>query len=803
MKKREAHFLHYIKVILLGVLISGSSEVMLSQGYNYPELITRIQEDQRSRGIVDISTMDSWVSNQNVNGSWSDLSYGTLTTTVTNTKNHLYRLWNLAAAVSQAGHTKYNDAGYIASIQTGLEFWYGSNTVDPNWWYNKIYYPQKLGEVMLFMRVIAGSIPSEPAAGIDEPELLTLFTPTSIADITSHGTGANAVDIARHYIYRGILTENSNLLENTKNMIESILTENIQGDMVYQDHGPQIQISSYGWVFCDGVVRLASYLAGSPAEFDTASENFARFLTFIKETQVSSIRGRSWDFSVMGRAVSRPNALNANLNYLQAIADFIDPENSDDYLTALSRIKGNSAANSNVREFNKHYWKSDYTQHARQGYLFTVRNTSTRTVEAESGNGENLKANYFSYGANFISIDGDEYTNIMPVWDWAMIPGTTFPHITTFPPRTNWGFNYGTTSFVGGVSDGTYGAALLNLDEAGITGKKSWFFFDDEIVCLGAGITDNSNRNVRTTINQCWMKAQSYICESGSTSEKAQSVSSAVYSNTNLKYIRQGKLAYFFPEQGNVKYTMKSQSGSWYSINNNHSTTNESGYVFSLWVDHGNNPSDATYSYVVVPGVDTQQKAAAYDASTIEIIENSTAVQSVYNNALDVLQVIFHEQGTLTFGAFSITVDRPCALMFRNGTLVTVADPTQTNSVVVVTIDVDGTSYNKIISLPTATEEKGASNTVDFQIEVPTGIDSEEKSLSFSFYPNPTSGISKLKVDSEYRLTYHIKDMNGKLYKSGQFVKEATVDLTNCPAGVYVVTVIGDKQNQSTKVMKL
>jgi chondroitin AC lyase len=365
--------------------------------------------------------------------------------------------------------------------------------------------------------------------------------------------------------------------------------------MVYQDHGPQIMIASYGLVYCEGLMRLVSYLANSPAAFDTKSPHFEMVLRFIRETQLSSIRGKSWDFSVLGRGVSRENATITPINYLQCLADSIDPVHAPEYLNALSRLNGDNPANYKVREFNKHYWDSDYTQHMRSSFLFTVRNTSSRTVESEVGNGENLKANYFSYGANFISVDGDEYKNIMPVWDWSMIPGTTYPHITSFPTRKNWGVNYGKTDFVGGISDGIYGVSVLDLDDAGIKAKKSWFFFDDEIVCLGDSIRYSGSINVRTTINQTRLTSASYINEVGSSAEITQSLNGSSYANTNLKYLRNGKVAYYFPQQGNIKYTMKSQSGTWASINSASGSADvKSGYVLSLWVDHGTAPTDAS-----------------------------------------------------------------------------------------------------------------------------------------------------------------------------------------------------------------
>lgn len=772
-----------------------------AQVYDFQLLRDRVFTSQNTN-LADNATMDNWVSKQNADGSWSDLRYGNLSTSVLVTDNHVSRLWNLAAACSKSNHTKYNQATYKDAVKRGLQFWYTSNTKDPNWWFNTIFFPQKLGELLIFMRVFDGYIPKTVSSGIDEPEIISLFSPTAISDITSHGMGANAIDIGLHYVYRGLLTEDGALLDGTKNKLESILAENIKGDLIYQDHGPQIMTASYGWVFCDGLVRLASFLANSPAAFNTTSVNFSTVLRFIRETQISSTRGTLWDFSVMGRGVSRFNGLNARLNYLQYLADFVDPDNKTEYLDALSRLKGTNPANYKVREFNKHYWASDYTQHSRNNYLFTVRNTSKRTVEAESGNGENLKANYFSYGANFISIDGNEYTNIMPVWDWSMIPGTTFPYITSFPTRAEWGTNYGVNSFVGGVSDGINGASVLNLTKAGIQAKKSWFFFDDEIVCLGAGIMDTSNRDVRTTINQSWMSASSYSCAVGSTIETAQSTSSSTYNSTNLKYIRNGKIGYYFPNQGNVKYTMKSQSGTWSSINSLvGSTTPQSGNVFSLWLDHGNNPTNATYSYIVVPGIDSPQKAQSYDASAIEIIQNSAAIQAVYHKTLDQLQVIFHQVGTVTVGDKSVRVDAPCALLFKKGSLVTVADPFQTRSTISVTITANGTPHTKVIALPTSADLKGSSATIDFQ-DVLAVQTPEENKDKYIFYPNPTKGILHLKSKNNELLYYQVIGFDGKIVAEGNFIGDTTVDLSNFSNGSYYITLLNNSRVCSKIIIK-
>jgi chondroitin AC lyase len=399
-------------------------------------------------------------------------------------------------------------------------------------------------------------------------------------------------------------------------------------------------------------------------------------------------------------------------------------------------------------------------------------------------------------------VDGNEYKNIMPVWDWCMIPGSTFPYTTSFPARTDWGFNFGTTTFVGGVSDGVHGASVLDMNKSGLKAKKSWFFFDNEVVCLGAGITATNNLNVRTTINQAKMENPSYYTETGSTTEKMHSVSSSTYSNNNLTYLRNGKIGYFFPEQGPLKYSMKSQSGTWKSINTGGSSTVESAYVFSMWFDHGENPTDAKYSYIVVPGMDTPEKARAYDATAIEIITNTALVQAVAHKTAGIIQIFFHQAGSLTYNNRTITVSKPCAVMIKNGTFVTVSDPAQSNSVISVNIEFQGVNYHKFVNLP-SNELSGSSVTLDYGI--PTGNISTNTGQPSEIicFPNPvTHGRINILSASGKMWQYELRNLSGQMILNKAFLSETSIDINNHPAGIYFLSVYDNQHSYNQKIYK-
>lgn len=784
-----------IKTLLLLLILSHNNV----QAFNYNDIIARIQVDLNT-GLKGIDMLDTWVNTQQSTGAWTDLSYGRLTTAnaMNTSDNHLLRLWHIAAAVTKNGHARYNNESYKLAVKQGLEFWHSSNTVDPNWWYNRIYSPQRIGEILIFMRTFEGYIPINTTSGISETKLLDTFQPRTISDITLNGTGANAIDYALHYVYRAALSNDGRLMIDTKNKIQESLSEKIMADKVYHDHGPQIQIASYGWVFVNGTLQLASYLAGTPAAFELNNANFAALVDFVREVQINTVRGSSWDFSVMGRAVSRKNALNAGMHYLSKMAEFIDPENATLYQNALQRINGNKPANFEAPIFNKHYWNSDYTQHARKNYFFSVRNVSRRTVEAETGNGEHLKSHYFSHGATFIAVDGNEYKNIMPLWDWSMIPGTTNVNTTSFPTRSAWGTNFGKTDFVGGLSNGHFGISTLDQNHEGTQAKKSWFFFDDEIVCLGAGIQNTSGLNVRTTLNQTKMETPAYFVEKNANTENMHSISSIIRSNENLHYLRQGNIAYYFPQQGNIKYSMRSHTGRWSDINTSGTTTLESGYVFSLWFDHGINPQNAQYAYIVAPGIDSEQKAKSYDIAKIEIAQNSPSFQAIYHKQLGIYQAVFHQAGTIIFSNLSIEVNEPCIVMITSDGSLHVSDPAKLKDNIRVKILQNGLELTHNLTLPTTSELRG--KTVSLSKALPTSNQSVNNNKLFSIHYS--NGI--LTVDTQQTINSRLQLFNqlGQLQWVANIQKHFSCDISNLSPGVYLLQLSDNYSSRSKKFIK-
>ena len=86
--------------------------------------------------------------------------------------------------------------------------------------------------------------------------------------------------------------------------------------------------------------------------------------------------------------------------------------------------------------------------------------------------------------------------------------------------------------------------------------------------------------------------------------------------------------------------------------------------VFTLGFNHGTNPRNATYAYIIAPGITSARQMNAYNKKNgIEILANTDAMQIVRNKKLNIWQMVFYREGTFTHKDITVKVDKACALM--------------------------------------------------------------------------------------------------------------------------------------------
>jgi chondroitin AC lyase len=316
--------------------------------------------------------------------------------------------------------------------------------------------------------------------------------------------------------------------------------------------------------------------------------------------------------------------------------------------------------------------------HQREAYYISVKMVSYRTVGTETIHGENDKGCWLPFGATWILRRGDEYNDILPVLDWGRLPGVTSPHMSEMPVR----YVRQPEGFVGGVSDGTYGAAAMIFDQSEplplvpvfkimTQGRKAWFFFDREMVALGAGITSSRDEPIGTTLNQTRLNGPVLI--DGQAMEPGES------KVTQTSWVLHDGVGYTFlgPAAANVKVGPQTEDSRPNSPARANNPATEP--VFTLWIDHGVCPHDAQYAYAVVPGTDAHKLATWAARPPVRVIANTSAQQAVINNESGVAEIVFYRAGSvaLTEG-LTVKVDHPClALLVKHGnsTRIAVSSP--------------------------------------------------------------------------------------------------------------------------------
>lgn len=581
---------------------------------------------------------------------------------------HLQRLRQLAIAYTCPESPLKGEGKLYQGICAGLQQWYDKHPRSSNWWWNQIAAPQSLGPILILMRQGPKPLPSEL-----EQKLLQRMA--ADGGNPAKWTGANKMDIALHWLYQAcLLGDESKLAFAVSEAFQPIQLSVKEGypqhDYSFHQHGDQLYIGGYGDVFVFDMASVAILVRGT--KYAPSASQMRLVRRFMFESVIPVIRGRYRLYNVQGRSFTRQGGTDmgdsiGNVVYMMRDVDY--PEYRDLYTDALARLSETQPASYGLRPYNRHYWRSDYTLHQRPAFTVDVRLKSTLIRGNENGNGENLKGYFLSDGGMSITTVGDEYQGLFGAWDWSRIPGVTAPHLEKIPSYGSWGV-FGTSRFAGGVSDGTCGATAYSYSDENTAvmtkAQKGWFFFDKGVVCLGAGITGaNSDAPVGTTVNQCRLKGP-----------VSQTVNES--KDGSAHWVWHNGIGYYFPMGGDVRCEAAVRKGVWHDFNVSQSTDTVTENIFTLWVDHGLAPQNASYAYVIAPG---GQKESLKAVRLYRVLANTPAMQAVREGAKGPLGIIFYQAGTFEAENLSVQTDSPCVLWLKPGKKtwqVSVADPSRT-----------------------------------------------------------------------------------------------------------------------------
>ena len=668
--------------------------------------------------------ISGYLNHLDANGKFDNITYTSLSTDFC--YEHCRRLWDMTRALAAPAYDwgDISEEAVQNALKTGIAYWVGFDTSEfkfDNWYLENIVVPDYMGKVLLLLQ----------NTGIRDDETYRLLAEymrlkiNEIDVVSKRDTGSNILQLQENKIYLALYLEDSNMLHDsfqrmmkelrkadTMNELgdlwrarkwESSVTVSglpdtntgIQSDYSYLFHGPQLLSGTYGLTFLHDMCEILS----DTKDFDFLPQESIYLMTdFLLEHYAYIGRGNTLDYSTLGRTISEKSPSVGTDQFSQVyeacmyLLELQNPYRRDELLAfAASRPTADGSIEPAVTG-HKYFSRADYTAHTKHDYLFTVKASSARTLASESLSYSNLKGRHLGDGVTFLYRTGKEYNDIFAALDWQRLPGIT-AEAKAFESVTSSTHSYESTKSqkVGGVSLDGNGATAMELIRDTLSAKKTWFMFDDGIVCLGADIDCETDNDIYTSVNQCLSVGDAkYALADGS--KGVLTFGEEERCLTSPQWVLHDEVGYIFPYDCNVYAENQKKQGDRYDISWDGSPTKPKTEIvqrdiFSLWFNHKADCT-ASYAYIIVPNADELSLDFYVADRRFKTIANTSAVQAA--QCENEMQAAFWGEGDVDFDDINIYASASCVVAAKvsNGNVTlnaAVLDPACTNVTIRVT----------------------------------------------------------------------------------------------------------------------
>ncbi len=363
----------------------------------------------------------------------------------------------------------------------------------------------------------------------------------------------------------------------------------------------------------------------------------------------------------------------------------------------------------------RYFWNNDLLAVKNRRWHLLVNMSSARTHGLES-------AYPFAAGFNFFTTDGqamfqrsgNAHGRALGASDLTQLPGITArEEVQPLQPVTNWNGYPSKHPLAGGVASGDDGCAGFvfekinaHTDSAdfegeanpgiyGVVAAKSYFVLGDTVVALGAGIRDKHFRRfggrIRTSVEQTlWSDDVTVTDGTGSRviaytdrPEPFQFEADLSGSSAETLQVHHDGFTYaVLPEQtgDRVELSLERRDADWNRLSdvNTKTSTPAAENMLQISIDHGENPKNASYGYVV--RFDESRREIAQDQMPV-VLANTPEVQAVASPDGRTMQaVFFSERARLDAGGWEVSVSAPAVVMLQatdTGWRITASDPLQ------------------------------------------------------------------------------------------------------------------------------
>ena len=677
MKNRSWQYffwLAFIPIALISLSYDIPNQIRRSKPTSDLEVLRQRIIDDLLEPSVNEQKTERLIQSIQADGSWPGINYKDTSRTGFQHSIHLENMLDLARAYKKQGTRFYQNAEVKKTVSSALDFWIAHDFICENWWWNEMGTPNWMINTLLVLD-----------DDLTEVERTAGTRIASRASLTGFGAraGGDFVPIAGMVVKQGLFTRNDSIVKKAlkvmADQIKITTDRGIKPDLSFHHRVDNVtSIHSYGTNYVRSFAYWTVKTAGTA--YKLPDEALSLLIDYYLDGICKSIAfGIYPDPGAKNRDLSRkgdlgPEGTDIPENLLKS-SDYREKE-----LEEIIRIrKGEKKPD---KTWNGYYWWSSYFVHQRQNYFASVRMYSSRQNNVEEPyNEEGLKNHHLADGSNFLSRTGREYIDIFPVWDWQKIPGTT---VVQKPALPHWSqiTKKGLSEFVGGVSNGEFGAAVFDFKSVHdpLKARKAWFFFDREYVCLGAAISSSAEYPVATTLNQCLLNKDVLV----KTKKGLQRLSKGEHIVEDVFWVLHDSVGYFFPSPVSANIRNVTATGNWRQITHQSRATEEMVQkdVFALWLNHGEKPVSATYAYAVLPAISSSSLDQYSKTKSIVILANSDEMQAVQSKALNISEVVFYQPGKIELGNnIMLASDSPCLVLIklkgRTINQISVSDPTE------------------------------------------------------------------------------------------------------------------------------
>jgi chondroitin AC lyase len=470
------------------------------------------------------------------------------------------------------------------------------------------------------------------------------------------GVGTAMVNTNELGVHYGALTKDTILITHCRELIVNDVNvsqaNGIQPDLSFQYDGKRLQMFHSGRSFLTDHLRVAFALKNTAFEFP--HEKVKLLTDVVLQGWQWMARGINTVPGTIDRYTSRENALkSADIRWMIPILKALAPEMNKKF-TFLENWQNGKESHTGI-----HYWPyADFTAYHHPDFSIFIKTISDRTLPSGSDNKENLKGNLLNTGDTYLVHDGMEYFNLMPVWNWQMIPGvTSFPNARVIERQ----------SLVGNVNNEKSGAVAMALQLKDLTGKqylsgqKFWAIHNGVMVCLAGNVHGTIAGHAATTVDQCRWRGDVTVNKPGNI------LKAGIHKMDNVRWIHHAGFAYMTMPFWKTSMTieLKKATGNWRSINSTQVDKIITENIFLTSIDHGHLVEDGYGGYVVAHAASAKNAQLIASDPPWEIFRNSKDCQFVYFKD-GTMMAAFYTTLPMKNEKADIEVSQPCLLLIEN-----------------------------------------------------------------------------------------------------------------------------------------